>query len=77
MGKEFEERVNEVKKKFVLEFDEPPAFVYVAERHNKESIYLNGEELKEAWESLELKTSVEEIPHWKIGGFAIGKKEDN
>ena len=60
----------EQKKKFVLEFDEPPAFVYVAESPDKEQLYVNGNILK-GWTSLELKTNMEDMPEYTIKGFVI------
>ena len=58
------------KEKFVLEFDEIPAFIYVAESPKVEHIYIKGNELK-GWTSLELETNVEEVPNYKIEGFTI------
>ena len=60
----------EVKKKFILEFDEPPAFIYVSEEPRKEHIYLNGNKVK-GWTSLEVNTNMEEVPVYKIEGYTI------
>jgi hypothetical protein len=56
-----------VKKKFVLEFDEAPAFVYVCHELGKvqEEIYLDGEKFKR-WRSLELKTNMDDAPSYTI-----------
>ena len=63
----------EEKKKFILEFDEPPAFVYVCEEPRKEHVYMNGNKIH-AWTSLELNTNIEEVPTYKIEGYPLKRK---
>lgn len=52
-------------KKFILEFDEPPAFIYVAENVDNEAVYIDGNRIL-GWTGLELKTKVDELPGYKL-----------
>lgn len=60
----------EPKQKFVLEFDEAPAFIYVAESPGEEHIWISGNKAK-GWTSLKLTTDVEEVPTYVLKGFTI------
>jgi hypothetical protein len=62
------------KKKFVLEFDEAPAFVFVSEDgQNKEKIYKNGEEV-EHWRSLKVFSDLDEFTTHEIDYVTVKKK---
>ncbi|MEC5422118.1 hypothetical protein QGM71_01250 [Virgibacillus sp. C22-A2] len=54
-----------VKKKFILEFDEEPSFLYVSHGHNKEKVFLHGKEV-EHWTGLEMRTSVDDFMTYDI-----------
>lgn len=60
----------EQKKKFVLEFDEEPTFVYVAESPGNEHVYINGQK-QVGWTSLKINTNMEELPTYVMKGYAV------
>jgi hypothetical protein len=54
-----------VKKKFVLEFEEEPTFLYVSHGGRNEKIYLHGEQVRN-WTALKLETDMESIVNYDI-----------
>jgi hypothetical protein len=55
-----------MKKKFVLEFDEEPTFLYVSQGGGKrEKIYLHGQKVNN-WRSLKLTTDMENPVEYDI-----------
>lgn len=60
----------EPKQKFVLEFDEPPAFIYVAESVSQEHVWINGN-LQKGWTSLKLSTDMGDLANYEIKGVPI------
>jgi hypothetical protein len=63
-----------MKKKFILEFDEVPAFVFVS--HNgstQEQIYKHGEEVKE-WKALTVRSRLEDITTHEIEYVTLNKR---
>lgn len=64
----------EPKNKFVIEFDKPPAFIYVAEGVDNEHVYIEGNKIK-GWKSLELKTDMENLPEYKLMAHPVKEIE--
>jgi hypothetical protein len=63
-----------MKKKFILEFDEAPAFVFVSENgQNNEKIYKNGEEV-EHWQALRVNSELNEFTTHEIDYVTVKKK---
>ncbi|MGX5574111.1 hypothetical protein ACWKTS_22530 [Bacillus toyonensis] len=64
----------ESKKKFNLEFDEPPALVFVA--HDTQpcgEVYINGEKIHGVTE-INIKASTEEFTNYTMSGFTVKPK---
>lgn len=65
---------DESKKKFTLEFDEPPALIFVARDHQPcGEVFINGEKMHGITE-INIKASTEEFTNYTMSGFAVKPK---
>lgn len=65
----------DIKKKFVLEFDEPPAFIFVSKDGvREEAVYQNGKKVK-FWTGLDLHSEYGEPTTYEIEYITVKDKD--
>lgn len=58
-----------MKKKFVLEFDEAPALLFISHAGGKqEELYIHGEKLR-AWRGVTIKSSLNELTSYELDSY--------
>ncbi|MCP8970560.1 hypothetical protein [Ectobacillus ponti] len=65
------------KRRFILEFDEPPAFLFVSGggHSGDETIYIQGQKVQH-WTDLQLNAGVDDVTTYKIGYIAVKSREN-
>ncbi|PFS53463.1 hypothetical protein COK41_28760 [Bacillus cereus] len=65
----------ESKKKFVLEFDEPPALVFVSHDGNNDVLYINGKGVQN-WTAVKIDSAIDKYTEFDLSLLALKPKEE-
>ncbi|EEM68493.1 MULTISPECIES: hypothetical protein [Bacillus cereus group] len=65
----------ESKKKFILEFDEPPALVFVSRDGNNDVLYINGERVQN-WTAVKIDSAIDKYTEYDLSLLALKPKEE-
>ncbi|HDR7526741.1 MULTISPECIES: hypothetical protein [unclassified Bacillus cereus group] len=65
----------ESKKKFILEFDEPPALVFVSHDGNNDVLYINGERVQN-WTAVKIDSAIDKYTEYDLSLLALKPKEE-
>ncbi|MDR4942916.1 hypothetical protein RGU39_20330 [Bacillus wiedmannii] len=71
----FEILKEEPKKKFVLEFDEPPALVFISHDGNDDEIYENGKGVHN-WTAVKIDSAIDKYTEFDLSLLALKPKEE-
>lgn len=61
--------------KFVLEFDEPPALVFVSHDSRNEEVYMNGQRIRD-WTALKIDSAIDKYTEYDLSLVSIKSKEE-
>ena len=64
------------KKKFILEFDEPPALVFVSHDSTREEVYMNGNRVSN-WTAIKIDSALDKYTEYDVSLVSIKPKEKN
>ncbi|MBO1583160.1 hypothetical protein J4P91_27035 [Bacillus sp. XF8] len=64
----------EPKKKFVLEFDEPPALVFVSHDSKNEEVYMHGKRIRD-WTAIKIDSAIDKFTEYDLSMVSIKPKE--
>ncbi|MGN4599641.1 hypothetical protein ACTFRN_26690 [Bacillus cereus group sp. MYBK245-2] len=66
----------ESKKKYVLEFDEPPALIFVSHDSRREEVYMHGERVKD-WTAIKIDSAIDKITEYDLSLVSFKSKKIN
>ncbi len=69
-------KASEPKEKFMLEYDEPPALVFVSHDSRNEEVYMHGRRIRD-WTSLKIDSAIDKITEYDLGLISIKPIENN
>ncbi|WP_346817188.1 hypothetical protein [Bacillus paramobilis] len=64
----------ESEKKFILEFDEPPALVFVSHDGNNDVLYINGKGVQN-WTAVKIDSAIDKYTEFDLSLLALKPKE--